>query len=59
MSALKQPNGPQTHPWVQMYQWLTNPLEYIEDCAKRYGCDSFRDTVYYKRVIGDKLSRVV
>jgi len=37
MSALKLPNGPQTHPWVQTYQWLTNPLEYIEDCAKRYG----------------------
>ncbi|MEH2361021.1 cytochrome P450 [Nostoc sp.] len=37
MSALKLPNGPQTHPWVQMYEWLTNPLEYIEDCAKRYG----------------------
>ncbi|MHC5822991.1 MAG: cytochrome P450, partial [Nostoc sp.] len=29
--------GPETHPWVQMYQWLTNPLEYIEACAKRYG----------------------
>lgn len=37
MSALKLPKGPKTHPWVQMYQWLTNPLEYIEDCAKRYG----------------------
>ncbi|MEH2408131.1 cytochrome P450 [Nostoc sp.] len=37
MSALKQPNGPQTHPWVQTYQWLTNPLEYMEACAKRYG----------------------
>ncbi|MBD0389092.1 MAG: cytochrome P450 [Nostoc sp. C3-bin3] len=37
MSGLKLPNGPQTHPWLQMYQWLTNPLEYIEYCAKRYG----------------------
>ncbi|MEH2396950.1 cytochrome P450 [Nostoc sp.] len=37
MSALKLPNGPQTYPWVQTYQWLTNPLEYMEDCAKRYG----------------------
>ena len=38
MSALnKLPNGPQTHPWVQTYQWLTNPLEYMEACAKRYG----------------------
>ncbi|MCW5317900.1 cytochrome P450 [Nostoc sp. KVJ3] len=37
MSALKLPNGPQTHPWIQMYQWLTNPLEYMEACTKRYG----------------------
>ncbi|MEH2073253.1 MAG: cytochrome P450 [Nostoc sp.] len=37
MSALKLPNGPQTHPWVQTYQWLTNPLEYMENCAKNYG----------------------
>lgn len=37
MSGLKLPNGPQTHPWVQTYQWLTNPIEYMEACAKRYG----------------------
>ncbi|ACC82780.1 cytochrome P450 [Nostoc punctiforme] len=37
MSLLKLPNGPQTHPWIQMYQWLTNPLEYMEACTKRYG----------------------
>ncbi|MEH2157533.1 cytochrome P450 [Nostoc sp.] len=37
MSALKLPNGPKTHPWVQTYHWLTNPLEYMEACAKRYG----------------------
>ncbi|MBD2506257.1 cytochrome P450 [Nostoc muscorum FACHB-395] len=37
MSAHKLPNGPQTHPWVQTYQWLTNPLKYMEDCAKSYG----------------------
>lgn len=40
MSAFKRPNGPQTHPWVQTYQWLTNPLGYMEACAKRYG-DTF------------------
>ncbi|WP_373526103.1 cytochrome P450 [Nostoc sp.] len=37
MSTFKLPNGPQTHPWIQTFQWLTNPLEYMEDCAKRYG----------------------
>jgi hypothetical protein len=31
----------------------------LADADKSIGCDSFRDTVYYKRVIGDKLSRVV
>ncbi len=35
--TVKLPDGPQTHPWVQTYQWLTNPLEYMEACTKRYG----------------------
>src|SRR5919199_2127820 len=37
MPALKLPDGPQTHPWLQTLQWLASPLEYMEDCAKRYG----------------------
>jgi unspecific monooxygenase len=37
MATLKLPDGPKTHPWVQTYQWLTNPLEFMEACAKRYG----------------------
>ena len=37
MPELKLPEGPQTHPWIQTFQWLVNPLEYMEDCAKRYG----------------------
>ncbi|MDM9384967.1 cytochrome P450 [Chlorogloeopsis sp. ULAP01] len=37
MLAHKLPNGPQSHPWVQTYQWMSSPLEYMEDCAKRYG----------------------
>jgi cytochrome P450 family 110 len=37
MVAHKLPNGPQNHPWVQTFQWMTSPLEYMEDCAKRYG----------------------
>ncbi len=40
MAAFKLPDGPQTHPWIQTYQWLTNPLVYMEDCSKRYG-DAF------------------
>jgi unspecific monooxygenase len=37
MAALKLPDGPQTHPWIQTIQWLTDPLEFMESCAKRYG----------------------
>jgi cytochrome P450 family 110 len=37
MPALQLPDGPQTHPWVQTYRWLTNPLEYMEECAQSYG----------------------
>ncbi len=37
MPVLKLPDGPQTLPWQQTFQWLTDPLEYMESCAKRYG----------------------
>ncbi|WP_414548384.1 cytochrome P450 [Anabaena sp. CCY 0017] len=37
MPALQLPDGPQIHPWLQTYRWLTSPLEYMEDCAKNYG----------------------
>ncbi|MTJ07255.1 cytochrome P450 [Anabaena sp. UHCC 0204] len=36
----KLPAGPQTHPWIQTYQWVKNPLGYMEECAKKYG-DTF------------------
>ncbi|MGI2902446.1 cytochrome P450 [Tolypothrix sp. VBCCA 56010] len=37
MPTFKLPDGPQTHPWIQTFQWLTRPLEYMEECTKRYG----------------------
>ncbi|WGV26403.1 cytochrome P450 [Halotia branconii] len=37
MSVQQLPKGPQTQPWLQTLQWLVSPLEYMEDCAKRYG----------------------
>ncbi|MBW4528705.1 MAG: cytochrome P450 [Phormidium tanganyikae FI6-MK23] len=37
MSEYQLPDGPQTHPWIQTQQWLMHPLEYLEDCAQRYG----------------------
>jgi unspecific monooxygenase len=37
MSNFKLPDGPKTHPWIQTYQWLKDPLGYMEECAKNYG----------------------
>ncbi len=37
MSAFKLPDGPQDHPWIQTFQWLKNPLGYMEECTKNYG----------------------
>jgi cytochrome P450 len=37
MSVFKLPDGPQTHPWIQTFQWLKNPLGYMEECAEKYG----------------------
>lgn len=37
MPTFKLPDGPQTHPWIQTFQWLSRPLEYMEECTKRYG----------------------
>lgn len=37
MSDFKLPDGPRTHPLLQTFQWLTNPLEYMEKTAQRYG----------------------
>ena len=37
MPALQLPDGPQTSPWRQTLQWVTNPVKYMEACAKRYG----------------------
>lgn len=37
MPALQLPEGPQTHPWLQTYRWISSPLEYMEACTQRYG----------------------
>lgn len=37
MPEYQLPDGPQTHPWIQTQEWLMHPLEYLEDCAQRYG----------------------
>ena len=33
----KLPDGPQTHPLVQMLHWLANPLGYMEAAREQYG----------------------
>jgi cytochrome P450 len=34
---MKTPNGSQSPAAVQMYNWMTNPLAYMNNCVKQYG----------------------
>ncbi|BAY95463.1 MULTISPECIES: cytochrome P450 [unclassified Tolypothrix] len=34
---MKLPNGPQSPAFVQMLQWIFQPMAFMEACAKRYG----------------------
>ncbi|MEH2447091.1 MAG: cytochrome P450 [Nostoc sp.] len=34
---MKLPNGPQIPPVAQMVRWITNPMSFMETCAKSYG----------------------
>jgi cytochrome P450 family 110 len=31
------PNGPKTLPFVQLIQWIADPLTYMDQCANQYG----------------------
>jgi len=35
--CMKLPNGPKTPQLVQMLQWISSPMKYMEDCTQRYG----------------------
>ena len=37
MPTSKLPNGPQSRPLLQTFQWLTSPVEFMETCAQQYG----------------------
>lgn len=37
MATTKLPDGPQTLPLLQLYQWIVRPLEFLDTCAERYG----------------------
>lgn len=34
---MKVPNGSQLPPVVQMYNWMNNPIAYMNNCVKKYG----------------------
>lgn len=34
---MKLPPGPQTPALLQMIEWIARPMQFMEDCAKRYG----------------------
>jgi cytochrome P450 family 110 len=36
-TPMKRPNGPQTPPLLQMFQWIAKPMQFMEACAKDYG----------------------
>ncbi|MBD0313228.1 MAG: cytochrome P450, partial [Microcoleus sp. T3-bin5] len=31
------PNGPKAPPFVQLIQWIGDPMTYLNKCAKQYG----------------------
>ncbi|MDJ0732645.1 MAG: cytochrome P450 [Nostocaceae cyanobacterium] len=37
MTTHQLPKGPQTHPWLQQFQWLTRGEEYLKECYQLYG----------------------
>lgn len=34
---MKLPDGPKTHPVLQLIQWLIDPLDYMETAAAQFG----------------------
>jgi unspecific monooxygenase len=34
---MKLPDGPQQQPWLQLIQWIADPLSYLDTCEQRYG----------------------
>jgi cytochrome P450 family 110 len=33
----KLPDGPKIPHWLQLVKWIINPIDFLEDCASRYG----------------------
>ncbi len=34
---MKLPDGPKTLPFIQLLQWISNPLQFMDNCSQRYG----------------------
>ena len=34
---MKLPNGPKTASFIQLLQWISNPLKFMDNCSQRYG----------------------
>ncbi len=34
---MKLPDGPKTLPYIQMFQWIASPLEFMDNCSQCYG----------------------
>ncbi len=34
---MRLPDGPKAPKFIQLFQWIFNPLQYLEDCSKTYG----------------------
>ncbi len=42
---MKLPDGPKTLPFIQLLQWISNPLQFMDSCSQRYGdCFTVRFT---------------
>lgn len=50
---MKLPDGPKAAPFIQMLQWISNPLEFMDNCSQRYGdcftvrLANFKPTVFF------------
>lgn len=34
---MKLPNGSKASPLMQLFQWIANPMEFMDNCSQRYG----------------------
>ena len=47
---MKLPDDPKTPSFIQMIQWIRNPLEFMDNCSQRYG-DCFTVQLAFKPIV--------